>query len=78
MSYLTDVKFWKATGERAVKTVAQSAIAAIGTTLVLHEVDWLLVGSTAGLAGVISVLMSLGSGALTTDGGPSLTSESIE
>ncbi len=40
-------KWWKAAGVRAVKTVAQAAIAAIGTTAMLSEVDWLVVASTA-------------------------------
>ncbi|MDE6838155.1 MAG: holin, partial [Acutalibacter sp.] len=45
-------KWWKAAGVRAVKTVAQAAVAAIGTTAMLSEVDWLVVASTALLAGV--------------------------
>ena len=52
-------KWWKAAGVRAVKTVAQAAVAAIGTTAVLSEVDWLVVGSTALLAGVLSLLTSI-------------------
>ncbi len=45
--------WWKAAGVRAVKTVAQAAVAAIGTTAMLSEVDWLVVASTALLAGVL-------------------------
>ena len=52
-------KWWKAAGIRAVKTVAQSAVAAIGTTVLLSEVNWLVVGSTALLAGVLSLLTSI-------------------
>lgn len=52
-------KWWKAAGIRAVKTVAQSAVAAIGTTALLSEVNWLVVGSTALLAGVLSLLTSI-------------------
>ena len=52
-------KWWKAAGIRAVKTVAQAAVAAIGTTAMLNEVDWLVVGSTALLAGVLSLLTSI-------------------
>lgn len=53
-------KTWiKAAAVRAVKTVAQTAVATIGTTAAFHEVDWLLVGSTALLAGVLSLLTSL-------------------
>lgn len=51
--------WWKAAGVRAVKTVAQAAVAAIGTTAMLSEVDWLVVGSTALLAGVLSLLTSV-------------------
>ncbi len=51
--------WWKAAGVRAVKTVAQAAVAAIGTTAMLSEVDWLVVGSTALLSGVLSLLTSI-------------------
>ena len=52
-------KWWKAAGIRAVKTVAQAAVAAIGTTAMLSEVDWLVVGSTALLSGGLSLLTSI-------------------
>ena len=52
-------KWWKAAGIRAVKTVAQAAVAAIGTTAMLSEVDWLVVGSTALLSVVLSLLTSI-------------------
>ena len=52
-------KWWKAAGIRAVKTVAQAAVAAIGTTAMLSEVDWLVVGSTALLSAVLSLLTSI-------------------
>ncbi len=51
--------WWKAAGVRAVKTVAQAAVASIGTTAMVSEVDWLVVGSTALLAGVLSLLTSV-------------------
>lgn len=54
------VNWLKAAGIRAVKTMAQTAAATIGTTAVIYEVDWLLVGSAALLAGVLSLLTSLG------------------
>ena len=51
--------WWKAAGMRAVKTVAQTAVATIGTTAAMHEVDWVLVASTAALAGILSLLTSI-------------------
>ena len=53
------LKWLKAAGVRAIKTVAQTAIATIGTAAVLDEVDWLMVGSAAVLAGLLSLLTSL-------------------
>lgn len=53
-------KNWiKAAGIRAIKTVAQAAIATIGTSAVLSEVDWVMVVSAAVLAGILSLLTSL-------------------
>ena len=52
-------KWWKAAGIRALRTLAQAAIAAIGTTALITEVNWLVVGSTALLAAVLSMLTSL-------------------
>lgn len=53
-------KEWiKAAGIRAIKTVCQTAIATIGTAVAMGEVDWLLVASASGLAGVLSLLTSL-------------------
>lgn len=49
----------KAAGIRAIKTVAQTAIATIGTAMAMGEVDWILVGSSALLAGVLSLLTSV-------------------
>ena len=51
--------WWKAAGVRAIKTVAQSAVAAIGTSAMLGDVQWLAVASTAALAGVLSLLTSV-------------------
>lgn len=53
------IKWIKAAGIRAVKTVAQTTIATIGTSMMISEVNWLTVLSTAGLAGVISLLTSV-------------------
>ena len=56
----THLKNWiKAAGIRAVKTVAQTAAATIGTTAVLSEVDWKIVISSAVLAGILSLLTSV-------------------
>lgn len=56
----SNFKAWlKAAGIRAVKTVAQSAIAMIGTAAVMDEVNWIMVASGAALAGVLSLLTSL-------------------
>lgn len=52
-------KWLMAAGVRALKTVAQTAVATIGVTAMLHEVDWIVVGSTAALAGVLSLLTSI-------------------
>ena len=52
-------KWIKAAAVRAIKTVAQTAIATIGTTAMMREVDWAVVLSTSALAGVLSVLTSI-------------------
>ena len=53
-------KNWiKAAGIRAIKTVAQTAVATIGTSAVLSEVDWVMVVSASVLAGILSLLTSL-------------------
>lgn len=54
------IKIWvKAAGVRAIKTVAQTAIATIGTTALLTEVNWAVVGSASVLAGLLSILTSV-------------------
>ena len=53
------IKWAKAAGVRALKTVAQTAVATIGTSAVLGEVNWAMVGSAAVLAGILSMLTSV-------------------
>ena len=52
-------KWIKAAGIRALKTMAQTAIATIGTSAVLSQVNWLLVVSSAFLSGLLSILTSV-------------------
>ena len=52
-------EWFKAAGIRAIRTVAQAALGAIGSTAMFSEVDWIVVGSTALLAGVLSLLTSV-------------------
>ena len=53
-------KLWlKCAGVRALKTVAQTAIATIGTSAVISEVDWIMVLSASLLAGILSLLTSI-------------------
>lgn len=53
------IKWAKAAGVRAIKTVAQTAIASIGTSMAMGEVNWIFVGSSSCLAGIISLLTSV-------------------
>ena len=53
------IKWLKAAGVRAIKTVAQTAAATIGTAAAMGQVDWKLVASASALAGILSLLMSL-------------------
>ena len=52
-------KWWKAAGIRAVKTVAQAAVATIGTAAAMGQVDWKFVVSASALAGILSLLTSV-------------------
>lgn len=55
-------EFWKAALIRAIRTIAQTAIATIGTTALISEVNWLQVASASALAGILSVLNSIATG----------------
>ena len=58
-----DKQFWIAAGIRAIKTMAQTAVALIGTNTVgVTEVDWIGVASGAALSGVLSILTSIATG----------------
>lgn len=57
---MTNFKNWiKAAGIRAIKTVAQTAVATIGTSAAMGEVNWIMVGSAALLSGILSLLTSV-------------------
>ena len=53
------IKWLKCAGVRAIKTLAQAAIATIGTSVAMGDVNWALVGSTSLLAGILSLLTSV-------------------
>lgn len=59
MSNLTSKIWWAAAGTRAIKTVAQTAVASIGVSAVFAEADWIYIASASILAGVISILTSI-------------------
>lgn len=59
MSKLTDKLWWKAAGTRAIKTVAQAAVATIGASTLVTDVNWMMVVSASVMAGVLSILTSI-------------------
>ena len=66
------MKTWaRAAAIRAIKTMAQSAIAMIGTSVVISDIDWKLVASASVVAGVLSVLTSI-AGLPEVDGAPTI------
>ena len=64
--------FWKAAAIRAVRTIAQAAIASIGASALITEVNWLQVGSAALLAGILSILNSIATGLPEVDPSPEI------
>ena len=57
---MEELKKWlKCAGVRAIKTIAQTAVATIGTSAVMGEVNWIAVGSASLLAGILSILTSI-------------------
>ena len=56
------MEFWTAAGIRALRTLCQTAVATIGTTALLSEVNWIQVASTSVLAALLSVLNSIATG----------------
>lgn len=62
MNEITMREFWKAAGIRAVRTMAQTAIASIGTSAILSEVNWAVVVSASVLSGILSILTSVATG----------------
>ena len=59
---ITNKDFWKATLIRAIKTICQTAVATIGTTTMIGDVNWALVLSASALAGILSILTSISAG----------------
>jgi hypothetical protein len=59
MKILKSKTWWKAAGIRAVKTMAQAAIATIGASTMITETNWVVVASATVMAGVLSVLTSV-------------------
>lgn len=70
-SYLTSKSWWRAAGIRALRTVAQTALATIGTTALIENVNWIAVVSASVLAGILSLLTSL-------SGLPEVEEETVE
>mgnify|MGYP002623688458 CR=1 FL=1 len=59
MEQLINKKWWSAAATRAIRTIAQTATAIIGTAMVMENVDWRMVASASALSGIFSLLTSL-------------------
>ena len=59
MKTLKNKKWWAAAGIRAIKTMAQTAVATIGASTMITETNWVVVASATVMAGVLSVLTSI-------------------
>jgi len=59
MNKLVSKKWWLAAGTRAIKTIAQTAVATIGTSALISSIDWKVVASASVVAGFLSLLTSL-------------------
>ena len=53
------MKWFKAAGIRAIKTIAQTAVSLISVGTFMHDIDWVMVGSASLLAGILSILTSV-------------------
>lgn len=71
MNNLVLKDWWKAAGIRAIKTIAQTAVATISVSTVMEDVNWIAVGSSSLLAGILSILTSLA-------GLPEVTDKEVE
>lgn len=60
MEHLKSKAWWKAAGIRALKTVCQTAIGTIGTSALMSDVNWIMVGSASLLSGIICILSCIG------------------
>lgn len=56
---LTSVEWWKEAGGRAIRTFFQTFVATIGTSLVIEDVNWLMVLSASALSGILSIATSI-------------------
>lgn len=74
-----DLRFWKAAGERAIKTLAQTLVALVGTSAVsIIDLDWAQMLGVSLTATVLSILSSVASANIGKNPGPSLADETVE